>query len=99
MTLAQSYYLAQVDIPTLRASLNHPSMADFVAQIHRVNAIADADSGFVWRLRNEGADGATSIRAFDDDRILITLIVWRPLESLANYVYGGAHAAIMRDQR
>lgn len=98
-TLMQSYHLAQVNIATLRAPLDHPSMADFVAQIQRINAIADADPGFVWRLRSEGADDATNIRAFEDDRILLTLTVWRSLESLVNYVYQGAHAEIMRDRR
>jgi heme-degrading monooxygenase HmoA len=55
---------------------------DYGFQISRVNAIADADPGFVWRLRSEGADDATSIRAFEDERILITLTVWKSLEAL-----------------
>ena len=99
MDSLQSYHLAQVNTATLRAPLDHPSMTDFVAQINRINAIADADPGFVWRLRSEGSDDATSIRAFDDDRILITLTVWRSLESLFNYVYRNDHAAIMHDRR
>jgi hypothetical protein len=74
-------------------------MTDFVAQIREINAIADADPGFVWRLRSEGAEDATSIRAFDDRRILITLTVWRSLEALSHYVYHGGHGAIMRDRR
>lgn len=74
-------------------------MADFVAQIREINAIADADPGFVWRLRSEGAEDATSIRAFDDPRILITLTVWKSLEALSNYVYHGGHGRIMRDRR
>ena len=93
------YYLAQVNTATLRASLDDPSMADFVAQIRAVNAVADADPGFVWRLRSEGAEDATAIRAFEDERILITLTVWKSLEALSAYVYKGAHAAIMRDRR
>jgi Domain of unknown function (DUF3291) len=47
-------------------------MADFVVQIRSVNAVADADPGFVWRLRGEGAEDATDIRPFEDERILIT---------------------------
>lgn len=98
-TDASQYHLAQVNIATLRAPLDDPSMADFVAQIREINAIADADPGFVWRLRSEGAEDATRIRAFDDDRILITLTVWRSLEALSQYVYHGGHGAIMRDRR
>jgi hypothetical protein len=98
-SISTNYHLAQVNIATLRAPLHDPQMADFVAQIQHVNAIADADPGFVWRLRSEGADDATSIRAFDDDRILITLTVWTSLEALSDYVYRGAHAGVMRDRR
>ncbi|MFB2773063.1 DUF3291 domain-containing protein [Pelatocladus sp. BLCC-F211] len=95
----EQYHLAQVNTAILRTPLDTPEMADFVAQINRVNAIADADPGFVWRLRSEGADDATSIRAFEDERILITLTVWKSLEALLNYVYRSDHASIMRDRR
>lgn len=96
---SEQYYLAQVNTATLRASLHDPQMADFVAQIRAINAIADADPGFVWRLRSEGAEDATSIRAFEDERILITLTVWKSLEALSDYVYRSAHAGVMRDRR
>ncbi|MCU0535409.1 MAG: DUF3291 domain-containing protein [Hydrococcus sp. Prado102] len=92
------YHLAQVNTATLRAPLDEPQMADFVAQIQRINAIADRDPEFVWRLRAEGAEDATSIRAFDDERILITLTVWKSLEGLSNYVYRSDHAQLMRDR-
>jgi len=98
-SLSSQYYLAQVNTARLRAPLDAPEMADFVAQIQGINAIADEDPGFVWRLRSEGADDATSIRVFDDDQILITLTVWKSVEALSNYVYRGAHAGIMRDRR
>jgi hypothetical protein len=97
--ISPQYYLAQVNTARLRASLDTPEMADFVAQIEGINAIADEDPGFVWRLRSEGANDATSIRAFDDDQILITLTVWKSVEALSNYVYRGAHGGIMRDRR
>lgn len=93
------YYLAQINIATLRAPLHDPSMADFVAQIRYVNSVADEDPGFVWRLRAEGADDATNIRAFEDENILLTLTVWKSIEALTDYVYRGAHGAIMRDRR
>ncbi|MDX2214835.1 MAG: DUF3291 domain-containing protein [Oculatellaceae cyanobacterium bins.114] len=94
-----NYHLAQVNTAILRLPLSHPDAADFVAQINHINSIADADPGFVWRLRAEGSEDATQLRVFEDERILITLTVWRSLESLSNYVYGHAHAGIMRDRR
>lgn len=95
----QTYHLAQVNTATLRLPLDHPEMTDFVAQIRHINAIADADPGFVWRLRSEGGEDATQLRVFDDERILITLTVWRSLEALSDYVYRSAHAGVMRDRR
>ncbi len=56
------YHLAQVNIARTRAPLDHPLMTDFVAQLDRINALADATPGFVWRLQT--AEGnATAIRA------------------------------------
>jgi hypothetical protein len=95
----EEYHLAQVNTATLRAPLHSPEMADFVVQIRDINAIADVDPGFVWRLRGEGADDATDIRAFEDERILITLTVWKSVEALSDYVYRSAHASVMRDRR
>jgi hypothetical protein len=95
----EQYHLAQVNTAKMRYSLDAPEMADFVAQIDSINAVADADPGFVWRLRGEGASDATSIRAFDDESILITLTVWKSLEALSDYVYRGAHNGIMRQRR
>jgi hypothetical protein len=71
-TQSQLYHLAQINTATLRAPLDDPCMADFVAQIRAINAVADADPGFVWRLRGDGEEDATSIRAFEDKRILLT---------------------------
>ena len=93
------YYLAQVNTAKVRFPLDDPQMADFVAQIRSVNAVADADPGFVWRLRGEGAEDATDIRPFEDERILITLTVWKSVEALSNYVYRSAHAGVMRDRK
>jgi hypothetical protein len=98
-SLSKQYHLAQVNTATLRYPLDDSRMADFVAQIRDINAIADADPGFVWRLRSEGAEDATNIRAFEDKRILLTLTVWRSFEALHHYVYRSAHAGVMRDRR
>ncbi len=66
-----TFHLAQVNIGLLRAPLTSPEMADFVALLEPINALADGTPGFVWRLQTEGGD-ATSIKAFDDERMIIT---------------------------
>ena len=63
------FHLAQCNIVKLKAPLDSPVVADFVAALDPINALADAAPGFVWRLQSEDGD-ATSIRVFDDDQIL-----------------------------
>ena len=90
------YQLAQLNIAQFRKPKDHPDNADFVANIDRVNAIAESQAGFVWRLVGVGND-ATDIQAFDDPNILINLSVWKDIESLAAFAYrNSAHKEIMR---
>jgi hypothetical protein len=92
------YHLAQVNIARILAPLTDPVMADFVANLEPVNAIADGRAGFVWRLQTDEGD-ATGLRPYDDDRIIINLSVWADLASLSDFVYGGAHADVLKRRR
>jgi len=58
--------LAQVNVARLRAPLDSVELADFVANLDPVNALADAADGFVWRLQSDGGD-ATDIEGFRFD--------------------------------
>src|SRR2546423_14682125 len=73
-------------------------MSGFVAALDPLNAIADSAPGFVWRLQTEEGN-ATSIRAFDDDLMLVNMSVWESMEALADYVYRSDHVAVMRRRR
>jgi len=93
------WHLAQVNIGRLRARVDDPLIADFVAALDRINALADAAPGFVWRLQTEDGN-ATAIRPADDDELLaINLSVWESVEALADYVYRSAHVELMRRRR
>jgi hypothetical protein len=92
------WQLAQVNIARLLAPLDAPEVAGFVAALDPVNALADRSPGFVWRLQSDGGD-ATSIRAYDDDRIIVNLTVWASLEDLRGFVFGGLHVDILRRRR
>jgi hypothetical protein len=93
-----AHHLAQVNLATLRAPLDAPELAGFVAQLEPINALADHSPGFVWRLQTEDGD-ATSIRAFDDRRIMVNLSVWESLEALRSFVYVSRHLDVMRRRR
>ena len=91
-------HLAQVNIARMRFPLDDPAMREFVALLDEVNALADGSPGFVWRLQTE-AGNATYLRPYDDDRILFNMSVWRSVESLRAFTYGGGHADVFRRRR
>ena len=88
-------HLAQVNIARMQGPLESAVMADFVARLDEINALADASPGFVWRLQTSEGN-ATYLRPYDDDRILFNMSVWRSLEDLRAYVYRSAHAEVLR---
>jgi hypothetical protein len=92
------WQLAQLNIAMPLEPLDAPRLADFVAELEPVNALADAAPGFVWRLQTEDGD-ATSIRGFGDDRILVNLSVWESVHALAGFVFGDEHIEVMRRRR
>jgi hypothetical protein len=89
--------LAQFNIALMKQPLDSPEMADFAASIDRINALADACPGFVWRFQSDEGN-ATAYRPFGE-RTLVNLSVWRDVESLSAYVYQSAHAQVMRRRR
>ena len=91
------YHLAQCNIGRVRAPLDEPLMAGFVAGLEPINRIADSTPGFVWRLETEDGD-ATAIRPFDDDMLLINMSVWESIDALAEFVYRSAHRDVMRQR-
>jgi hypothetical protein len=76
-----SYELAQLNIGTIKGPMDSPVMAEFAANLERINALAECSPGFVWRLQTEDGD-ATAIRPFEDESLLVNMSVWRDVESL-----------------
>ncbi len=93
----KKWHLAQLNIARMLAAIDSPQLEDFVANLDRINALADEAEGFVWRLQSESGD-ATAFRPFDED-VLVNMSVWEDLDSLHNYVYKTAHVEIMRRRK
>ena len=91
------YELAQLNIAVLKEPLDSPLLADFVANLDRINALAEESPGFVWRLQTDDGD-ATAVRPLGDDTI-VNMSVWRDIDALMSYVYRSAHVEIMRRRR
>src|SRR5258706_2235998 len=92
-----AYELAQLNIALMKEPLDSPGMADFVANLDGINALAESSPGFVWRLQTEEGD-ATALRPLGEDT-LVNVSVWRDVEFLNKYVYGSAHVEIMRRRK
>lgn len=92
-----AWQLAQLNLARMRAPLDAPELADFVAALPEINALADGAPGFVWRLQTEAGD-ATAVDAFGPD-MLVNLSVWADLAALQDFVFRTDHAEYMRRRR
>ena len=91
------YELAQLNVAIMKEPLEAPGMADFVANLDRINALAEASAGFVWRLQTQEGD-ATALRPMGENT-LVNMSVWRDAASLNDFVYRSAHVEIMRRRK
>ena len=97
------HQLAQVNIARLRAPLDSPELADFVALLDPVNASADEAPGFVWRLQTD-AGNATDIVAFEWDvagsaGVIVNMSVWDSVDALTGWIHGEPHRSVLRRRR
>jgi len=94
-----AYELAQLNIGILRGPIDGPVMAEFVANLDRINALAERTPGFVWRLQTEEGN-ATAIRPYpENDDMAVNMSVWTDVDALRRYVFHSAHVEIMRRRR
>jgi hypothetical protein len=89
------YELAQVNVARMRAPLDSPQMAGFVAAIDPVLRLAEQSAGFVWRHADSHGDSVT-IRPDGDTTMVVNLSVWASYEALHSFTYRSAHGAFIR---
>jgi len=87
--------LAQLNIAEPLAPLDSPQLADFVANLDTINALAEDSPGFIWRLKDAAGDATNIHEPFAEDMI-INMSVWDSVDSLHDYVYKTAHTSVMR---
>ena len=98
MTLVPGHHVAQYNIARVLAPVDSPQLADFMAALDPINALAESSPGFVWRLQT-GEGNATAVRPYDDDMILVNLSVWESVEALADFAYRSDHRAVLARRR
>lgn len=94
-----SFHIAQINIARALAPIDSPTMADFVARLDELNALAEEAPGFVWRLKAEGGMPSSYLQPYDDERIVVNMSVWESVEQLKDYVYKTAHAEVLRARK
>jgi hypothetical protein len=93
-----AWHLAQINVGRLVAPQGDPRTADFFAALDRINALADASPGFVWRLQDESGN-ATGIRTTPDPLFAVNMSVWENADALFTFVYRSAHTPVMARRR
>ena len=93
----KKYVLAQLNVALMKEPIDSPLLADFVANLDRINALAEQSPGFIWRLKTDEGD-ATALRPMGEN-LLINISVWKDVAALSAYVYGPGHVEIMRRRK
>ena len=70
-------------------------MAEFMANLDRINQLADQTPGFVWRMQGD-EENARALEAFENPRFIINMSVWESIEQLHHYTYRSSHVDILR---
>jgi hypothetical protein len=92
------HQLAQINIAHALHPTDAPEFRDFMDNLDRINALAEATPGFVWRL--VGASGnATDLRPTDEPSLLINMSVWTSVEALFDFAYRSEHTGYLIRRR
>jgi hypothetical protein len=91
------YHLAQINIGRLVAPVDDPQVAEFVAGLEPINALADRAPGFVWRLQSDSGN-ATDIAYNDDPFMIVNMSAWESIAALRDFTYRSDHVRFLRDR-
>lgn len=91
--------LAQVNIGRLLAPVDDPLIAEFMAGLNRINALAESTPGFVWRLKDEGGNATDIVWDKHDPLAIVNLSVWENLDALKGFTYRSDHTEFLKRRR
>ena len=89
------FQLAQINIARMLGPIDSPVMAEFVANLDPINALAENSEGFIWRLKDD-SNSATQMKFFDDDFMIVNMSVWSSVETLFTYTYKTVHMEVFK---
>ena len=97
-TTMAAWHLAQINVGRLIAPNDSPIVAEFVNALDRINAVADASPGFIWRLQSDSGN-ALDIVVTDDPQMAVNMSVWEDADALFAYVYRSVHTPFMAQRK
>ena len=94
-------HLAELNIGRLVAPTDDPRVAEFMANLDRINGLGKRMPGFVWMMEGSGEPGTgnTDAKIDGDPQFVSNLTVWRDLPSLHRFVHDTLHARFMARRR
>lgn len=93
--MSSPLHLAELNVAKPRGPLDGPVMAEFMANLERINGVGDASPGFVWRLQAEDGN-ATGLEQPFGPEIILGMTVWIDVDSLRAFVFRSEHVAFLR---
>lgn len=89
----QIYHLAELNVGRLLAATDDPRVAEFMANLDRINGLGKRMPGFVWMMEGSGEPGTgnTENAIGGDAQFVSNLTVWETVETLETFVWGTVH--------
>ena len=87
------FHLAELNIGRLLAPTDDPQVAEFMANLDRINGLGKRMPGFVWMMEGSGEPGTgnTEAKIDGDPQFVSNLTVWEDAPSLEKFVWGTIH--------
>ena len=93
MSDTAGFHLAQLNVGRLVAPTDDPRVAEFMANLDRINGLGKRMPGFVWMMEGSGEPGTgnTESSIGGDPQFVANLTVWQDAASLENFVWNTVH--------
>ncbi|KAH8553726.1 hypothetical protein BGW37DRAFT_518661 [Umbelopsis sp. PMI_123] len=94
----KEYELAELNVGLTLDTSDNPMMDGFYQNLDKINALAEASPGFVWRLKT-ASNNATDIKIYDNELAIVNLSVWESKDALFQFVYKSDHKEYVRQRK
>ncbi len=87
----KNMHLAELNVGRLVAPTDDPRVAEFMANLDRINGLGKRMPGFVWMMEGTAGAGNTEAAIDGDPQYVPNLTVWEDVQSLEKFVWGTLH--------